>query len=60
MTQILDYVYTGQIDMNHDNVYDLFLAADYLSILCLLKVCCAFLKQTLDFQTCIGVMLFAR
>jgi hypothetical protein len=60
MTQILDYAYTGQVDINRRNVYDLFVASDYLSFLCLREVCCHFLKETLDVETCVGDMLFAR
>jgi hypothetical protein len=60
MTQILDYAYTGQVDINRDNVFDLIVASDYLSMLCLLQLCCDFLKETLDVGTCIGDMCFAR
>jgi hypothetical protein len=60
MTQILDYAYTGQVDVNRHNVYDLFVASDYLSVLCLREVCSDFLKDTMDVQTCIGDMRFAR
>jgi hypothetical protein len=60
MKQILEYIYIGQVDVNRDNVYDLFVAADYLSVVCLRKVCCDFLKETLDVETCIGYMRFAR
>jgi kelch-like protein 10 len=48
------------VDINRDNVYDLLVASDYLSVLCLLEVCCDFLKDTLDVQTCIGDMRLAR
>jgi kelch-like protein 2/3 len=60
LTQILDYVYTGQVDINRDNVYDLFVTSDYLSLLCLREVCCDFLNEKLDVEMCIGDMLFAR
>jgi hypothetical protein len=60
MTQILDCAYTGQVDINQENVYDLFVASDYLFVLCLREACCNFLKKTLDVETCIGDMLFAR
>jgi kelch-like protein 10 len=60
LRHVLDYVYTGQVDVNRHNVYDLFVASHNLSVLRLLEVCCDFLKDTMDFQTCIGVMRFAR
>jgi hypothetical protein len=41
-------------------MYDLFVASDYLFVLCLREACCNFLKETLDVKTCIGDMLFAR
>jgi hypothetical protein len=60
MAQILDYAYTGQIDVNRRNVNDLLVASDYLSVLCLREGCSDFLKDTVDVRTCIGDLLFAR
>jgi hypothetical protein len=60
MTQILNYAYTGQVDVNKEDVRDILVASDYVSFLCLREVCCNFLKETLEVETCIRDMLFAR
>jgi hypothetical protein len=60
MREILDYAYTGQVDIKKENVRDLLVASDYLSALSLREVCCNFLKETLDVETCISLLHFAR
>jgi hypothetical protein len=60
MAHILDYAYTGDVDLNRGNVQDLLVASDYLSVLGLREVCCNFLKDTLDVQTCFDDIQFAR
>jgi kelch-like protein 10 len=60
MTMILDYIYDIPLNIDKENVYQLLVAADYLSMLGVLKLCCNFLKETLEPGNCIGTMLFAR
>ncbi|KDR15171.1 kelch-like protein 10 [Zootermopsis nevadensis] len=60
MIQILDFVYVGKVDIRSDNVRQLLVAAEYLCILDLNKLCCDFLKDATDVDNCIDIMHFAR
>jgi hypothetical protein len=60
MTQILDYVCRGTVDIDEDNVCELLQTSDYLCEPDIVQPCCDFIKNNLDPENCIGVMLFAR
>lgn len=60
MRSLLSYIYLRQIKLTDENVYPLLMAADYLSILGVLDMCCKYLEERLDPKNCIGTMLFAR
>jgi kelch-like protein 10 len=60
MTDIPDFVYYRRVDINHDNVCQLLATYDYLCVEGVLELCCDFLKNSLDIETCIGIMCFAK
>jgi hypothetical protein len=60
MTQIRDYAYYGTLDIGKDNVCELLKTSDYLCMPDIVQLCCDFLKNNLDPENCIGVMLLAR
>ncbi|XP_047370255.1 kelch-like protein 10 isoform X3 [Vespa velutina] len=60
MNLLLEYAYLRSLDVNRDNVCELLVTADYLSILGVLEICCEFLRQNLAPENCIGIMRFAR
>ncbi|KAK9878141.1 hypothetical protein WA026_017337 [Henosepilachna vigintioctopunctata] len=60
MQTLLEYIYLRKLDINEQNVYDVLMTADYLSILGVLEICCEFLEEILRPKNCIGIMLFAR
>ncbi|KAJ8940240.1 hypothetical protein NQ318_016696 [Aromia moschata] len=60
LQKLLVYIYLRKLDINEDNVYNLLITADYLSILGVLQLCCEYLEKTLNPKTCIGVLVFAR
>lgn len=60
MRTLLTYIYLRKLNVDENNVYELLMTADYLSILGVLEVCCQFLESKLNPLNCIGVMLFAR
>jgi actin-binding protein IPP len=60
MTQILCYVCCGTVDIDEDNVYELLKTSDNLCMPDIVQLSCDFLKNNLDPENCIGVMLFAR
>jgi hypothetical protein len=60
MTQIRDYAYNGAVDIDEANVCELIERSVYLCVPGIVQLCCDFLKNKLDPENCIGVMLFAR
>jgi hypothetical protein len=60
MADILDFVYTRRININYNNVSELLAAADYLCLESVVALCCDYLKNLLNIENCIGIMLFAR
>ncbi|KAF7270132.1 hypothetical protein GWI33_016871 [Rhynchophorus ferrugineus] len=57
---LLVYVYLRKLDLNNENVYSVLIAADYLSILGALDLCCQYLELILSPTNCIGILAFAR
>jgi hypothetical protein len=60
MFQIRDYAYYGTVDIDVDNVCELLQTSENLCVPDIVDLCCNFLKNNLDPENCIGVMLFAR
>jgi hypothetical protein len=48
------------VDIDEDNVCELLKTSDYLGMPGIVQLCCDFLKNNLDPENCIGVMLLAR
>ncbi|XP_069675813.1 kelch-like protein 10 [Periplaneta americana] len=59
LSLILEYAYVRTVEITQDNVCQLLIAADYLSVLGLLQLCCDFLRGMLEPENCIGIMQFA-
>jgi hypothetical protein len=60
MTQIRDYAYYGTVDIDEENVCELLKTSEILCVPDIVQLCCDFLKNNLDPENCIGLMLFAR
>ncbi|XP_044151486.1 kelch-like protein 10 [Bufo gargarizans] len=60
MEWILEYAYTQTVQISTDNVQNLFIAADYLNILDLVRLCSEFLRSQLCPQNCIGIFKFTE
>ncbi|KAL7884005.1 hypothetical protein AOLI_G00067750 [Acnodon oligacanthus] len=60
MDLIIEYAYTRSITINKENVQDLLVAADYLSVMGLVSACCQFLEGQLCVENCIGIWVFAE
>jgi kelch-like protein 10 len=56
MRLILEYVYTRNVDINHENVCQLLMSADYLIMQDLLELCCDFLRRVMAPENCIGIL----
>ncbi|XP_077978954.1 kelch-like protein 3 [Glandiceps talaboti] len=52
--QILDYMYTGIININHDNVEDVIAGADHLLMPVLKAHCADYLQNNIDNTNCLG------
>ena len=51
MKIVIDYIYTGHIDIDNENVMDLLAAADYLQLDEMKQFCCDFLISVLSLNT---------
>jgi hypothetical protein len=60
MSQILRYAYRGTVDIHEDNVCEVLQTSDYFCVPDIVQMCCDFLKNNLDPENCIDVMLLAR
>jgi kelch-like protein 10 len=60
MHLLLNYAYLRKLDLNKNNVFDVLITADYLSMLGALEMCCKYLENILNPKNCIGILLFAR
>ncbi|XP_066145529.1 kelch-like protein 10 [Euwallacea fornicatus] len=57
---LLVYVYLRKLNLDDDNVYSILIAADYLSILGALELCCKYLETILKPANSISILTFAR
>ena len=53
MEEVLEYLYTGHVDINDKNAFELMAVADYLLIPSLKLVCSKLIEQTLCISNCI-------
>jgi kelch-like protein 10 len=60
MSLILEYSYVRFVDISQENVWQLLVSADSLSVLDALELCCDFLRSTFGLDKSIGIMRFAR
>ena len=56
---ILDYAYTGEVEVTTENVQDLLSAANFLQMANLRDACCEFLEAQLEPGNCLGIRSFA-
>ncbi|KAL9951326.1 hypothetical protein ACROYT_G043970 [Oculina patagonica] len=59
MEKVLDYLYTGNVEITKENAYELFAQADYFLIPSLKGLSSKFILQTLDISNCIMAYYFA-
>ncbi|CAG2255921.1 Kelch-like protein 20,Kelch-like protein 38,Kelch-like protein 28,Kelch-like protein 24,Kelch-like protein diablo [Mytilus edulis] len=60
MKRIIDYIYTGKLEINTDNVQELLVAGSMLQYEAIVDSCCKFLKCQLDPYNCLGIEKFAQ
>lgn len=57
---LLDFIYTGLVNIAVNNVQELIVAADMLQLTEVVNLCCDFLKGQIDPQNCIGLFQFSE
>ena len=60
MQTIINFIYTGKIIIDNENVMDLLSAADYLVVDEVKQYCFAFLSSVLNTENCIEILLKAQ
>ncbi|XP_028255848.1 kelch-like protein 10, partial [Parambassis ranga] len=60
MELIIEFAYTGSVNVTESNARRLFMAADYLNIVKLVQICCNFFEKTLCPDNCIGIWQFTK
>ncbi|XP_028274884.1 kelch-like protein 10 [Parambassis ranga] len=60
MELIIEFAYTGSVNVTKSNAQRLFMAADYLNIVKLVQICCNFFEKTLCPHNCIGIWQFTK
>ena len=59
MELLIEFAYTGEIEVTTDNVQDLLPAAGILQLKDLKLACCEFLSDHMDVSNCLGIKQFA-
>ncbi|KAK0160479.1 hypothetical protein PV328_007887 [Microctonus aethiopoides] len=60
LTMLVDFIYTGNVDITQDNVQELFAAADMLELDEVVSGCIAYLQQQLHNTNALGIYRFAE
>ena len=60
MEEVLEYLYTGHVDINENNAFDLLQIADFLIAPSLKEISSKFISQTLSSSNCIKTFYFAE
>ncbi|XP_043282923.1 actin-binding protein IPP-like isoform X2 [Venturia canescens] len=57
---LIDFIYTGNVDITQDNVQELFAAADMLELDEVVSGCIDYLRQQLHYSNALGIYRFAE
>ncbi|XP_028289100.1 kelch-like protein 10, partial [Parambassis ranga] len=60
MELIIEFAYTGSVDVTESNAWRLFMAADSLNLVELVQICCNFFEKTLCPYNCVGIWQFTK
>ena len=60
LSSIVDFAYTGDIELTVDNVQDILSASSYLLMDEVRDLCCSFLMKHLDVSNCLGIKFFVE
>lgn len=54
LNDVLDFIYTGKLNMTNENALDLFMIADQFEISALFFSCIDYIKEHVDISNCLG------
>ncbi|MEE6495170.1 hypothetical protein FKM82_001971 [Ascaphus truei] len=57
---LLDFIYTGSLNISAENVQELMTAADMLQLSHVVELCCDFLKEQIEPGNCVGFFQFSE
>ncbi|KAL7293115.1 hypothetical protein TKK_0013268 [Trichogramma kaykai] len=60
LSSLVDFIYTGNVDITQDNVQELFAAADMLELDEVVSSCISYLQEQLHFSNALGIYRFAE
>ncbi|KAK2583482.1 hypothetical protein KPH14_009450 [Odynerus spinipes] len=60
LSLLIDFIYTGNVDITEDNVQELFAAADMLELDEVVSGCITYLQQQLHYSNALGIYRFAE
>ncbi len=60
LESLVDFAYSGEIDLSIDNVQEILAAASLLQINHVQDLCCQFLMKQLDVTNCLGIKTFVE
>ncbi|XP_077283195.1 kelch-like protein 26 [Arctopsyche grandis] len=60
MNMLVDYCYTGNIEICENNVKDLLNLAGSLQIVPIVRACCHFLEESIDIKNCLEITTLAK
>lgn len=55
LSQLVDFIYSGNVEITQDNVQELFIAADMLELDDVVSGCISYLKQQLHYSNALGI-----
>ena len=60
LSSLVNFAYTGDVELTVDNVQEVLSAASLLQILQVQELCCSFLMKQLDVNNCLGIKTFVE
>ncbi|EFO86250.1 CRE-KEL-1 protein [Caenorhabditis remanei] len=60
LSQLIDYMYTGRMRIDEQNVQTILTTASLLQLTCVRDACARFMLELLDMTNCVGMAEFAR
>ena len=59
MRSLLEFMYSGHLQIHLDNVFELLEASNFLCVAKVEKACCKFLESTVDLENCLKILSIA-